>query len=377
MLYRYAPIICLAVSVTCTKFGRADDAPPNAQQQFLVLRNGEVLSGKISLDGDRYVIAGEGSQMRFPSREVDFACQTLDEAYAIQARRVVAGRIDDCLNLADWCLRQGLTGYAARELSAAMVLDARNPRVTLLEGRLQRAIEADAHPANDPAAARTDAATADTSKAFVSAAELERQMRAMPLGTVEAFTTSIQPLLLRSCATAGCHGAGSSSIFTLMRPPMGSPMPRRMTQRNLSSTLALIDRQQPLDSKLLSAAKEPHGPNQMSGAVGLDAAKYQELVAWVWQTSNGKTKTPPTLAPVDKAPLPTEQSPVLATQVSRDASPNSGPATKQPTSAVNKKSKPKQQTQPIASPSGDSLTPPTDATLGQANPSAGNVTSPH
>src|SRR5262245_41382901 len=162
MSYRYAPIICLAVSVTCTALGRADDAPANIAQEFLVLRNGEVLSGRITRDGDRYVVAGEGSQMRFPSREVDFTCRTLDEAYSIQERRVVAGRIDDRLNLADWCLRQGLTGYAARELSAAMVLDARNPRVVLLEGRLQRVIEGEARSADEPIAETTRAATTDT-----------------------------------------------------------------------------------------------------------------------------------------------------------------------------------------------------------------------
>jgi hypothetical protein len=378
MLYRYAPIICLAASVICTKFGRADEATLDPAPQFLVLRNGEVLSGRITRDGDRYVLAGEGSQMRFPSREVDFTCGTLDEAYSIQERRVVAGRIEDRLNLADWCLRQGLTGYAARELSAAMVLDARNPRVALLEGRLQRAIEGEARSADEPIAETTGAAARDTSKSFVSAAELERQMRAMPLGTVEAFTTSIQPLLLRSCATAGCHGAGSTSTFTLMRPPMGSPMPRRMTQRNLSSALTLIDRQQPLDSKLLSAAKDPHGPNQASGAVGLDAAKYQELVAWVWQACNGRTKAPLPLAPTEKAPQPTEQSPVLAAQISREASVSSIPTTKPPMGALNKKSRPlKQQTQPIVSAPGDFSNPPAEAAQGQAAPSTGNVTGPN
>jgi hypothetical protein len=376
MLYRYAPIICLALSVVCTKFGRADDASSDAAQQFLVLRNGEVLSGRITRDGDRYVIASEGSQMRFPSREVDFTCRTLDEAYSIQERRVVAGRVEDRLNLADWCLRQGLTGYAARELSAAMVLDPRNPRVALLEGRLQRAVEGDARSADESIAEATGAAAADTSKSFVSAAELERQMRAMPLGTVETFTTSIQPLLLRSCAAAGCHGAGSTSTFTLMRPPMGSPMPRRMTQRNLSNTLALIDRQRPLESKLLSAAKDPHGPNQVSGAVGLDAAKNQELVAWVWQTCNGKTKAPPTLVPAETAPQPAEQSPVLAAQVSREAGVNSSP--KQPTSAINKKSRLlKQQTQPIVTAPGDSAASPMDASQGPAGPSTGSVTPPN
>jgi hypothetical protein len=151
-----------------------------------------------------------------------------------------------------------------------------------------------------------------------------------------------------------------------------------MTQRNLSSTLTLIDRQQPLESKLLSAAKDPHGPNQASGAVGLDAAKYQELVAWVWQTCNGRTKVPPTLAPAEKAPQPSEQSPVLAAQVSREASVSSIPTTKPPTGAIPKKSRLlKQQAQPIVSAPGDFSSPPTEATQGQAAPSTSNVTPPN
>jgi len=283
----------------------------------------------------------------------------------------VAGRIDDRLNLADWCLRQGLTGYAARELSAAIVLDARHPRVSLLEGRLQRAIEGEARASAEANGELAADPPADKSNAFVSAADLERQMRAMPLGTVEAFTTSIQPLLLRSCATAGCHGPGSTSSFTLMRPPMGSPMPRRLTQRNLSSTLALVDRQQPLESKLLSAAKDPHGPNQVPGAVGLDAAKYQELAAWVWQTCNGKTKAPPTLAPAEKAPQPAEQSPVLAARMA-------AAATMKPPSPITKKTGPaKRPAEPIAAAPGDSSSPPAEVPKGQTNPPSGSVTPPN
>jgi hypothetical protein len=377
MLYRYAPILCaLAISAICPNVRGAED-PSSAPQEFLVLRNGEVLTGIISRDGDRYVVAGEGSQMRFASREVDFTCRTLDEAYSIQERRVMAGRVDDHLNLADWCLRQGLTGHAARELSAAIVLDARNPRVALLDGRLQRAMEGEARSAAVPAADSNSEPITDKSNPFVSAAELERQMRAMPLGTVETFTTSIQPILIRSCATAGCHGAGSTSTFTLLRPPMGSPMPRRLTQRNLSSTLALIDRQHLLESKLLSAAKEPHGPNQASGAVGLEAAKYQELVAWIWQTSNGKARIPATIAPADKAPQPADQSPVLAAQLNPPISAAAGGPTK-PTSTATKKSSPtKRPSQSIAPAGSDSSGLPTDAPQGQASPPSGSVTGPN
>ena len=140
-------------------------------------------------------------------------------------------------------------------------------------------------------------------------------MRAMPVGTVETFTTTVQPMLLNSCATAGCHGTGATSPFVLSRPALGSAMPRRLTQRNLSNALQWIDREKPMESKLLSSAKDPHAPNQASGAAGLDPAKYQELVAWVWQTCNGKTRAPATLTAPEKAPQAPGQSPVLASPI--------------------------------------------------------------
>src|SRR5262245_49362811 len=172
MLCRYAPIFCaLPLLAPCRTSGGADELPTDALQEFLVLRNGEVLSGSISRDGDRYVVAGDGSQVRFASREVDFTCRTLDDAYAIQQRRIVKGRIDDHLNLADWCLRQGLTGYAAREVSAAMALDARHPRVALLDSRLQRAIEGESPAVADATKDSTTERGAGKSNSVASAVE--------------------------------------------------------------------------------------------------------------------------------------------------------------------------------------------------------------
>jgi len=374
MLCRYAPAVCaLVLLATSLRVGGADESPTGAPQEFLVLRNGEVLSGKVSRDGDRYVVTGDGSQMRFPSREVDFTCRSLDEAYSIQERRIVKGRIDDHLNLADWCLKQELTGYAARELSAAMAIDARHPRVALLDSRLQRAIEGQSRAASDQMAESSTEPEADKSNSVVSAAELERQMRSMPLGTVETFTTSIQPILLRSCATAGCHGAGSTSSFTLLRPPIGSPMPRRMTQRNLSETLQWIDRQQPLESKLLASAKDPHGPNQESGAVGLNPAKYQELTAWVWQTCNGKVRSPTTLATPERAPQPAQQSSILAASVEAKQQPP-GTATRLSNSATKNAGDAKRPSQPILTMPAEASSQPTGSAQGQPTVSGGNIT---
>ncbi len=145
-------------------------------RSLVVLRNGEVIAGKISRDGDRTIVTSEGTEIRLAPREVDFTCQTLDEAYMVQRNRIIAGRIEDHLNLADWCLRHQLLGYAAREITFAMQLDAKNPRVAQLDGRLRRALV--------PEPVQASGAGASTAARPVPTEELERLVRSLPPGTV-------------------------------------------------------------------------------------------------------------------------------------------------------------------------------------------------
>ena len=282
---------------------RADTAPANSSQQLVVLRSGEILIGRISHEADRYLIVSEGTEARLPARDVDFVCGSLDEAYRIQAARISAGKIEGHLTLAQWCLRQGLNGYAAQEITTTMGIDPADPRVAQLDARLQRAmrISAETIAAADAAAAKSSAAageggessaTGTTSNsaarahAPISIAELDRSVRTLPTSTVENFTRSIQPMLLNYCATAGCHGTSGTSTYSLLRPALGSPPSQRLTQRNLYNTIQWINREQPADSKLLAKAQQAHAAPETTGAAcALSPAQYQELVAWVWQST--------------------------------------------------------------------------------------------
>jgi hypothetical protein len=303
-------LLALLATAACAVWGAET---PSAEQQaaaprsLVVLRNGEILSGRVSRDGERYLVASEGTEIRLPAREVDFVCQSLDEAYTMQHNRVVAGRIEDHLILADWCLRQQLLGYAAREITEAMEIDAKNPRVMLLDARLRRALLPE-----PPQATSADETT--TAERPVSADELERLVRSLPPGTVETFTATVQPMLLNYCATAGCHGPSSTSSYTLLRAPLEKIAARRLTERNLYNTLRWIDRDNPIDSKLLSAAREPHGPNQASGATGVGTTKYQELASWVLQASPNSAANPAATVAASAAAvsLPAGAAPVLA-----------------------------------------------------------------
>ncbi len=193
-------------------------------------------------------------------------------------------------------MRHELFGYAAREITAAMQIDPKSRRVALLDDRLRRALQPE--PAKLPETENTSSAARP-----VSSDELERLVRSLPAGTVETFTATVQPMLLNYCATAGCHGPSSQSSYTLSRAPLEKIAARRLTERNLYNTLQWINRDNPFDSKLLSAAREPHGPNQASGATGVGTTKYQELVNWVAQALAQRRKSIPAAWPHVTRPL--------------------------------------------------------------------------
>src|SRR5262245_11055405 len=271
MFGRYARIFCvLALAALLAAIVVAGEPTASPQVQLIVLRNGEVLRGAISRQDDRILVVGEGSEIRLPARNVDFECQSLDDAYSTLARRIAAESVDDHLNLAQWCLRQGLTGYAAKEISAAIAIDPRNPKISTLDRCRQQALQAAADSSSLPESSDTLAKPA----APVSADELDRLVRSLAPGAVESFKLSIQPILLAHCATAGCHGPNSSSAFALTRP-LDDATSRRLTQRNLYNTLRWIDHSNPAQSKLLTLAREPHGTNQSSPTREIDAVNYQ------------------------------------------------------------------------------------------------------
>lgn len=234
------------------------------------MRNGEVLKGRIVRDDNYYRIALADGELRVRVAEAELICCNLDDAYEFKRSRLALGRADDHLDLAEWCMRQELPGYAAKEISAAMALDAQNPRTEFLDRRLRQMLDS-------PPPARAEK-TAEAPQ--VTNADLDRLVRGMPPGTVEAFTSTIQPLIMNSCATSGCHGPGSKSTYIILRIPSDRTGTRRLTQRNLQSAVQMLDYQNPQQSRLLSAASRAHGT---AGSAIFDpqTVKYRQLYNWI------------------------------------------------------------------------------------------------
>lgn len=267
---RFALIFLAAILCCCRLAAVWGANPPQVVEQLVMLRNGEILRGRVTRQDDHYQVSIADGELRLRMVDVDLICQTLEQAYQARLARLTVGRADDHLDLAEWCLRQGLPGDSARELSSALALEPGNPRIGLIDRRLQEALA----PPPAPAAGKSAPAPRVTDE------DLDRMLRALPPAAIESFTTSIQPLLISSCAAAGCHGSANKGNFSLIRVPADRFSSRRLTQRNLQGTLSWIDFQNPQQSRLLAVVSQPHG-TVASGVFDSQGSKYRQLLIWI------------------------------------------------------------------------------------------------
>jgi hypothetical protein len=183
-------------------------------------------------------------------------------------------------------LRNRLWAAAETEIAAARKIDAAHPKIPVLEARLRLARQ---QPASRQPARPDDRRPV--------AKPLDIVIRNLPTGSVEAFTNNVQPLLLNYCARAGCHGPQSTAGMRLERVPPSRYAGRKSTQRNLSSVLAMIDREKPEASKLLVAPIRPHGGADLPIFTDRQQSQYKQLVQWVYQVAGaGHPTAPPTVA---------------------------------------------------------------------------------
>ena len=248
---------------------------PPRPDGVLLLRNGNVLEGKITQVGESYEAVVDGGRVRVKASEVELCCPTLEEGYRRKRSLVQPGDVRGHLELAQWCQRHGLLAAAAGELAQARALEPRHPLISMVERRIRTSLY---QPERIEWPVERGVKGVDPPP---SSEELDRLVRGMPPGSVETFTQTVQPVLANNCSMAGCHGPDTESRFRLLRTPSGRPASRRLTQRNLHSTLEWIDRDTPAASRLLTAPIRPHGSAQAAVFTDQQVEQYQQLVDWV------------------------------------------------------------------------------------------------
>ena len=270
----------VAASVT-----EADEPQLLPQTGILVLRTGRVLRGDIVRVGDRYVVAvGEHDEVGVPVDAVEMQCASLQEAYARQRNQLPTNsKVADHLKLADWCLQYDLLGCAAEQLMAAQRCDPSDPHNVVFEKRLRLAAQQSV----------SSSAPATRTAKIVVPPDLDKMTRSLPSGTVERFTNTVQPILINRCGASNCHGPNSHASFRLTFPSWRRTLPRRYTQRNLQSALALLDQGDPRRSPLLVMATQAHGDAKTPPLTDDNVTQLNHLAEWIYHSLGSQTPDPP------------------------------------------------------------------------------------
>lgn len=250
---------------------------------LLVLRNGNLVRGKIFRLQEHYRVERDRSELMIPSVQVEMLCSTIDEVYQKRREQRTGSSADTHVELARWCLRHGLLEYAARELLDARGIDPEQRQLQIVERQLRMALQ---H--------RENARRKNVPKqAPESPTEEELQsVEQVPAWAKKLFVRQIQPMVIHSCATTGCHHAGSSETFQLNRLALEGAGHPETTLRNLSAVVNQLDWKHPTESNLLVRAREAHGSQGTRPAASLERRKYHMLQTWVEQLAIARRNAP-------------------------------------------------------------------------------------
>ena len=189
------------------------DVPAAGQPPFagpepgiLALQNGQVISGKILRDGDRYVVTlGESATLRIPVAAVEFHGNSLRQVYQYKAAAVLASDIGGQLSLTQWCIRHGLLTEAEGILNR----NAEHRKLPQWNDLQRRLMLAKRRPV-----VATPMATQTTPSQ--PSPDIDQVIQDISASSLQEFTSFVQPLLLNRCSTTTCHGALSKTPLKIL-----------------------------------------------------------------------------------------------------------------------------------------------------------------
>lgn len=95
-----------------------------AQDQWLVLNNGQALQGKVEIHDEKYSLAMEnGSRIIVPKDQVNFVAETIEDIYWDKWSRVDPDDADSHVGLFRWCLKHNLLSEAQKQIDLLGKLD--------------------------------------------------------------------------------------------------------------------------------------------------------------------------------------------------------------------------------------------------------------
>jgi len=262
----------------------APSDPEAATDGILVMRTGTVLAGKILLSGDLYEVRSSHGTMSVPTSLVKLRCANLREAYGRLRETALSHRSANAhITLAKWCLTNQLLKESRQELDDALLLEPDREEAKRLLRNVEETLSSSRKipgPARDPDPVRT-------ARQSGTAGDDAEALGGLTHGQALQFTRRIQPLLVKTCATAGCHSLESETSFKLHHVTPGKNANRHATEVNLAEILEQIDVERPRASRLLVIPRGKHGKHGrpvFNGPRGDD--QFTELQRWVVEVAN-------------------------------------------------------------------------------------------
>jgi hypothetical protein len=259
-----------------------------AEGVLIMRETGAVMSGLISQNGDWYLVEGQHGKVSVPADRVKMRCTSLQHAYTRLHDQTVSRQSADAhLTLARWCVTYDLNTEAIEELKAALELEPERNDVRRMLDNLTEASKTVRKTAvgpeseESPRVSRPDAPVADESSTLGG---LSRPLALQ-------YTRRIQPMLVKTCATNGCHTRDSDSGFQLNHVVPGKHATRHPSEQNLAAVLEQIDIQKPESSRLLTMTRGKHGRQGRPVFSGLRGEEQRtELEQWVLDVARSESR---------------------------------------------------------------------------------------
>jgi hypothetical protein len=225
----------------------------------LLLRNGHLLPGEVTRTGDEYLVRQPTAAIRIDADRVELFARTSAEAYEVLRRRSEDASIDDRVALAAWCLRNELLEQSAAEIAALRRLAPNHGELHRLDAEFEQALRRQQRIRPRAADPSTEGGSGELPPPSILARPHELGPGALPPKSRAEFVRRVQPMLIRSCATTGCHHSGGEQAFQLDRlAAVGGGHPLKI-QTNLEQVWRRLDLRQPAASPLLVWASAAHG----------------------------------------------------------------------------------------------------------------------
>ena len=240
-----------------------DTKPP----ELLVLFDGRVLRGQIIEVAGGYQITDSNLRQALPYEYVRVAASSLEEAYVKLRDAMRKPTAGDHLALGRWCYDNEMYPQATEQLADALKLEpGRSEALALLQKVADANPEQFGGAPGQPAAA--ESSSHDTSPLTSMGISLETQAE---------FVRRIQPIMVKRCGNARCHGSAATNDFQLRFVQKGQRHQQRETHDNLAAVLKYVDASRGDSSPLLDAATDGSSPAHRSvflGRAGTVHASY-------------------------------------------------------------------------------------------------------